>query len=284
MGLIQETAIVKVTSYNIDHYRSIGYVCEDGYEITVKVNELSHGSGVAIDVQCDYCGIIFKKQYRRYRESIGKLSCAHCKSRKAQETHIERYGAPCVLWTANVRQKIIEDSIQKYGCENPGLSDEAIAKRRETCIRKYGVPTPLEDRDIYLKTHAASDGSMNVLTSKEQIRFHEYVNGEFNYNIGKYFIDDMLVKEKICCEYDGGGHDMRVKTGQITQEKFEQKEKERNEYLVGLGYRVFRFCNPRSRAFSEDDVVSQLNKAKLAFDNEGVIYIYNHQNKSETIM
>ena len=284
MGLVQEIAVVKVTSYNIEYYRSIGYDCEDGYDLSVKVEELSHGSGVPIDVQCDFCGRIFKKQYRRYRESIGKLACAQCKSKKAIETHLERYGSPCVLWNSEIRQKIIDNSMQKYGCENPGCSEIANKRRRETCMRKYGVPTPLEDEEIYLKTHRSCNGILEASTSKEQTKFHEYVRGEFNYNIGKYFIDDFLAEENLCCEYDGGGHDMRVKTGQITQEKFEQKEKNRNEFLVSLGYKVFRFCNPRSRSFSEEDVISQLDKARIAFDAGYNIYIYNHKNKSETIM
>ena len=285
LGLIQEYAEVKTTSLNIEHYRKLGYECEDGYWMTVPVKDLTHGSGILIDVQCDYCKKIFKKQYRRYLETVGNITCSKCKSLKAQETHMERYGSKCVLWNKDVRDKIIEQSLERYGCENPGMSDHAREQRRQTCMDKYGAPTPLENPYILNDTRARNEESQgSVICSREQLKFNECIGGEPGVQVWLYCLDVVLRGEMICCEYDGGGHDLCVKMGRQTQADFDAKEARRAAYLHNLGYKTFRFINPRSRAYSEEDLLGALESARKHFAAGAYIYMYNHKTKTETIV
>jgi len=285
LGLIQEFTRVRTTPLNIDHYIKLGYQCTVGYWITVPTKDLSPGSGMLVDVECDYCHKIFQQQYRRYFSATGKISCTKCKSLKAQDTHMERYGAKCILWDKNVRDKIIEKSLEKYGCENPGMSARAQRRRRQTCMEKFGVPTPLESPDILSATRVKnSDSEGSVICSREQLQFNECIGGTPGVQIGMYCLDVVLKEEMICCEYDGGGHDLSVKIGRQTRSEFDAKETRRSLYLHSLGYRTFRFVNPRSRAYSTEDVLSALERARMHFAAGAYIYIYNHKTKTEAIV
>ena len=48
MAILQNTVDIKITKYNIDYYLSKGYDVYDSQVATVKVHDLSHGSGETI--------------------------------------------------------------------------------------------------------------------------------------------------------------------------------------------------------------------------------------------
>lgn len=81
------------------------------------------------------------------------------KRNKTRETNMKKYGVASVLQLSSIRQKS-KEAIR---------SEEVIKKRKETCLKKYGVTNPLlstEIQDKIKKTNMEKYGSENVFASE----------------------------------------------------------------------------------------------------------------------
>jgi len=83
VGLISKTVICKWNGRMKKWYVDKGYIYTKlGDEFEVKVEDLSDGSMVLVDVQCDGCGEILKnvnyKTYKNRSHEDGKYYCLHC--------------------------------------------------------------------------------------------------------------------------------------------------------------------------------------------------------------
>lgn len=79
-----------------------------------------------------------------------------------------------------------------------------------------------------------------VYCSKNQRYLANLFNGEINVRKSFYFVDIFFDKEQIYCEYDGGGHDLQVKLGELTEKEFIQKEHIRYKQLKKEGLKLLR--------------------------------------------
>src|SRR5690606_10000139 len=68
-------------------------------------------------------------------------------------------------------------------------------------------------------------------------------------------------------EYDGGGHDLSVKLGTISQFEFDKKEKARTYFLFDLGWREIRLVSDSDKLPSDDILTSLIENAKLFLKN-----------------
>jgi hypothetical protein len=88
MGLISKVVITKWSNSTKNYYIKKGYLfTKIGDEFKVKVEDLMHGSGVYVDVQCDceYCeekiiSVIYSN-YTKYVKNDGRYYCIKCSSR-----------------------------------------------------------------------------------------------------------------------------------------------------------------------------------------------------------
>lgn len=81
--LITKEITICITNRNVNYYKDKNYDCVAGEEITVKVCDLPNGSGVKIDVLCDFCKKeISKKSYHGYLKSREKLNLDCCDNGK----------------------------------------------------------------------------------------------------------------------------------------------------------------------------------------------------------
>ena len=106
---------------NKQHYIDKGYIFTRMKEkFLVKVEDLPSGSGVDVQVVCDYCGNIFSKHYVNYlKESAdGKDCCRKCQPKKAQELFLQKYGVENPFLLEDVKRKIKATMREKYGVEN----------------------------------------------------------------------------------------------------------------------------------------------------------------------
>lgn len=111
-----------------------------------------------------------------------------------------------------IKEKIRQTNLERYGCENPLGSDLVKEKIART---KY------------------ENGTQN--SSKQQNYFHDILGGKLNYPFKHYYIDIAFPNDKIAVEYNGGGHDLSVKLGNITESKFKQLETFRKKQLYADG-------------------------------------------------
>lgn len=93
MGLLTQESEVVIHNKTIKHYESLGYkipkrrdkwgdiTVPRGTKIKVKVEDLTHGSKIKVEVKCDNCGIIkniYWCDYNKVVKNEGKYYCMDC--------------------------------------------------------------------------------------------------------------------------------------------------------------------------------------------------------------
>lgn len=284
MGLIQKEVSIKSSSYNLKWYIDKGYCCKNGDRIIVKVEDLTHGSGAKLDVECDYCGKLFKQAYRRYMEHPLDIACIDCRYRKVEKTNMERYGCTCAMRDDKIQKSIQKNSMEKYGTPYPFLSEQSIKKAYKTKLERYGTVFPLQNKEIWEKcnkTMANRSGYKAITTSKNQNKLHKLYGGELNFPIAGKFVD-MLLDNSICFEYDGGGHRLRVLKGKMSDDDFDEYQRVRDALLISLGYKIFRLIAIKDKLFSDIEMLNIKESAiKILLNTTDNIYVYDIENKSE---
>ena len=69
----------------------------------------------------------------------------------------------------------------------------------------------------------------------------------------------------MCIEYDGGGHDLNVKLGSITQKEFNQKEIIRNNIIKRNGYKQMKIISSNDKLPSDDVLLKMLSDTRQYF-------------------
>lgn len=360
--LLTKEVEVNLCSRNIKHYQEKGYDGKIGDIITVKVEDLSDGSHVEVDVLCDYCNIkilhMKYKDYKRKMDKSGTCACSKCKTIKTQSTNMSKYGVKYVSQREDIKLQIRKTNLQKYGVENPMQSkevrekakntfikkygvdnysqtkecrdkvkatnrikygvdnpfqnneikekirktnlqkydvehpmqlEEVKEKIRQTCLIKYGVENPFQDENIKQKianTFYERYGVINPLqldsvrkkwaksmyesgkicTSNQQLYLHNLYGGELNYPISYYSADICFSDEKIDIEYNGGGHNLCVKTGQVTQGEFNKKEYHRDITIKSEGYKIMTIISSKDYLPSDEVLLQMLEQARTYFN------------------
>lgn len=61
---------------------------------------------------------------------------------------VEKFGVECVLQAAEVKDKIAQTNIGRYGTSIPSRNENVKSKRRATCLRLYGVDNPSKAQEV----------------------------------------------------------------------------------------------------------------------------------------
>lgn len=286
MGLIQEKVKVKITKYNIEHYLNKGYSnATDGYYIEVNTNDLSKGSGIKVDVECDYCHKIFKKSYRDYLRTKDDICCLDCRKYKFAKTNLERYGTACSLRNPEIHEKAKTTLMEKYGVEYPLLSKEIQDKCIKTFQERYNSNsyrlTPKDISNITKKQH-----KKGTTSSKEQDELNNIYNGILNPRLGKYYVDIMFFDDKICCEYNGGGHYLAAIHGTTTVEEIKAKDYKKYAFCFENGFKTFVIENQKSGLPNKEILLKIKERAfQILKNNEDIcVVMYNIQENSEKLL
>lgn len=208
------------------------------------------------------------------------MQCEEFKQ-KQRETVKEKYGVDSVTELDSVKEKIRDTSLKKYGTEHPGKSEEVKNKRKKTMMERYGyehpgqVPKLIEKR---LRTLYENGGQK---TSSQQKYVSDLLGGVLNYPFLSYSLDIYMLEDKIDIEIDFGGHDLNVKTGQISKEEFENRELVREKKIRSSGIKLIRFISPHDKLPSDEKIHEIYNFAKQYFENTNHtwIYFYIEENK-----
>jgi len=242
--LISKEVEVKLHSTNIRYYEEKGYpiprkkdkhgrfLVPRGSTIIVKIKDLQLKSNVDIDIECDYCGIKFKRRY-------------------ADHTFIHNK----------------DNNIDNDACE-----DCAILKFKEVYFLKHGVKNPFCQNEVRQKIANTFSKNNSVSTSKQQIYLHNLLGGELNYANDTPVLDIAYPDEKIYLEYNGGGHNLKVKLGIETEEEFKNKELRRYHYLKDKGWKAI-FIDSNEDFLPKDNMIIDIIKiAKdyLSKDNKWI--------------
>lgn len=182
--LLSKTAQVICGTKNYKHLHELGYECNLRDIIEVPIEHLTYKSKAEVEIQCDYCGKIFTRQYALYYKSkhdtkskIEKDACPYCAKHikgkeaiiklygcenisqipyakeKSKQTCLEKYGAETFLGSDTARKMISEINLSKYGVECLLQSDEIKNKIKQIFADKYGVSYPMQSKEIREKGH-----------------------------------------------------------------------------------------------------------------------------------
>lgn len=123
-------------------------------------------------------------------------------------------------------------------------------------------------------------------SSKEQNHIYELYGGNLNVRFGKFYVDILFPEEKICFEYNGGGHYLSVIHGNCTMEDLQNKDREKYETYLNNGYKCFVIENSKS-GLPDDNVLIKIKERGfkvLKTEPDICIYTYHLVNKTENLL
>ena len=106
-------------------------------------------NGIEEHPKCPTCGkpLIFKGIFFKFCSNICAQSSDEIKQ-KIKQTCIEKYGVDNYSKTKESKEKIKQTCLEKYGVEYFWQSNECKEKIKQTCLEKYGVDSPLKSEKI----------------------------------------------------------------------------------------------------------------------------------------
>lgn len=180
---------------------------------------------------------------------------------KIQNTNLKKYNVEIPIKNSNVKLKKDLTMLEKYGETNPifvpELKEKMIIHSKNSIIKKYGTYPASKNETIKNKIRQAFvKNSQNMIpASRNQKYLCSLYNGMLNYNIGFYFLDIFLEDTLIDCEYDGSGHDLCVKLGNISESEFKIKEIKRYYYLKQRNIKLFKIIHKNSEILPSDNLL-----------------------------
>lgn len=165
-------------------------------------------------------------------------------------------------------EKSRQSNLDRYGVTSYTKTDEYKEKVKITNLARYGVEWSLQSPVVREKIYATFQKNGSIPTSKQQLYLFNLLGGELNYFTGKCFLDIAFLNEKIYLEYDGGGHNLDVKLGTMTEQEFKRKEMKRYFALKGEGWKCIRIISENDKIPSDDDILF-IHKKCLELLKEG---------------
>lgn len=173
----------------------------------------------------------------------------------------EKYGVKSYSQAKDYRDKVKTTCQEKYGTDHYTQTKEFHQRVVQTCKEKYGVDSYTKTPEFREKAKTLFRNNGLVCSSKAQRRICELVDGQLNYYCHGFYLD-VLFEDWLDIEYDGSGHDLRVKCGKISQTEFNQKERKRIAAIHHHGYKTLIIKgNDRDRLPSDDILYTDIYKA-----------------------
>ena len=106
-------------------------------------------NGIEEHPKCPTCGkpLVFKGIFFKFCSNICAQSSDEIKQ-KIRQTCLEKYGVDNYNKTKESKEKIKQTCLEKYGVEYFWQSSECKEKIKQTCLEKYGVDSPLKSEKI----------------------------------------------------------------------------------------------------------------------------------------
>ncbi len=210
---------------------------------------------------------------------------------KHKQRMMDIYGVDHNMKVPEIRQKAVNTFIEHYGCENPMMNQDIIDKSNATKIEhygttklflidsvkekaiqtnldKYGVEWGMQSKEIMSKSKMTMYKNGTVPTSTQQRYLHQLLGGELNYPVSRCSLDIGFPDRKIYIEYNGNGHELSVRMGQISKEDFNKKEIRRYQYLKSKGWKLIKIDSYYDYLPSDEVLLEEFNKALKWFESD----------------
>lgn len=256
--IITEKVLIEVSNRNIFHFRK---KLKSYYDLKIGFNEifvkdLSDGSHVLVDVECDSCFSICRMEYRSYlkftKNEKDIYCCKKCNNVKVRRTNLEKYGVVCnsqlesnkkmvkEKWENKTEdEKILilnnrkETCLEKYGVDCYTKTDEYKIKSIETCLERYGVENPSYCEIVKEKRVKTKLENFGFINNSQTNEWKERIS-EIWKNRTKEELDKILENRKNTCNLKYG-------VDHYTQTD-EWREKTINSCIDKYGYTSHNQC------------------------------------------
>jgi len=177
--ILTESIEVKINILNIKYYPAN----KIGDSIDLNPSSLPVGSGIVLDVKCDYCGKIKKLQFRKYIRNTQNLkvkySCSNsCSVEKYRETCLSKYGVDNAFKLEENKQKFKKTCESKYGVDNP-LKNKEISNKMVFTKEVKGQYSKNRSEYIIYKNKCRTLSRLNRLSVLENWNGYDYYDGEY---------------------------------------------------------------------------------------------------------
>lgn len=183
---------------------------------------------------------------------------------KHKQTMLKKYGVTNYAKTKEYKEKMISKCLSRYGVKYFPQVEELKRKARETNLKKLGVEYPMQSIDVRKKSKNSFYKNKNGVCSKQQYYISQIIGGEVNFPVEDFSLDIAFPEKKIYVEYDGGGHDLCVKLGSMTEKEFKTKEIKRFLYLRSRGWKLIKIVSKKDYLPSETKI-KQLIELSISF-------------------
>lgn len=181
---------------------------------------------------------------------------------KTKSTIMKKHGVEFYQQTQEYQDKKTATNLERFGVEHSMQAESVRQKRDATFMERYGVINPMHVPEFQQKMMDSLYKNGDAPSSSQQNHIHELIGGSLNYPFDRLWLDIAFLEDKIYFEYDGGGHDLQVKFGHITQDEFEVKERRRSFALARNGWKEIRLIARKDKLPEDFVIVSFTDKAK----------------------
>ena len=133
--------------YNKDIYEYLVNRYDDSDSLKETLYRIYNG--IEEHPKCPTCGkpLIFKGIFFKFCSNICAQSSDEIKQ-KIKQTCLEKYGVDNYAKSKESKEKVKQTCLKKYGVEYSWQSNECKQKIKQTCLEKYGVDSPLKSKEI----------------------------------------------------------------------------------------------------------------------------------------
>ncbi|MCK9576059.1 MAG: hypothetical protein M0R51_09045, partial [Clostridia bacterium] len=187
---------------------------------------------------------------------------------KAKDTSFKRYGKQYYSQTDECKNKTIITNNIKYGVDWYLSLVEPHELSKKTCLEKYGVEYPIALEEFQNKARQTMFKNNTAPCSAQQEYLSDFYRYKLNYLVGNCFLDMVSLNEQIYIEYQGSGHNLRVKMGDMTQDEFNKKEINRGYFLSKQGWKRIEIISTKDKLPSNLILFYMLEYAKKYISTE----------------
>ena len=161
----------------------------------------------------------------------------------------------------HMKEKRRKGTREKFGVDYFMLTPEFFEKKEATLMEQYGVDNLFKLSEFQEKAKQSMYQNETAPCSNQQRYLYNLIGIDINYPVGGCFVD-ILLEDNIICEYDGGGHNLGVIHGELTQKEFDDKERKREKFLKGQGYKIIRIISKDDYLPLDEIIIQVINQAK----------------------
>lgn len=185
---------------------------------------------------------------------------------KAKAIIQEKYGVDNIFKSPEIKRRIKNTMLEKYDCEYPTQSYKIKEKIKAVNLEKYSVEWLPQSNEIIAKMRKTMYKNKTAPSSSQQIYINSVLGGKLNYPVNNLSLDIAFPEELIYIEYDGGGHNLQLKLGNISKEDFKVNQIRRYYFLKSKGWKKISIISSKDKIPSDNILRNILMFAREYFN------------------